>query len=403
LDANKMKIAVVSTFYSEGMGYTENCLPKALANLGHDVHVVTSTYNVYGNSSEYDRTYRRFLGPPIVGAGRVSVDGYQVHRLEATLLSGYVRLKALSRKIAEISPDVVHSLEIASLQTFELALQKPFADWDLFCETHQHLSVVRPFLSVRGSWARKTAYRLTRTLPTWLASLSVKRCYAISPDCAEVASRFYGVPRSKVVVMSLGADTDLFHPVESAAEMAQRRSLRQSLGFADDDIVCAYTGRFSADKNPLALASAVDVLSRRDGRFRALFIGEGVQRDAIAACRNTVILPFMTHRALAEHYRACDLAVWPTQESMSMLDAASSGLPLVVSDRIGEVERVTGNGTTYREPSVDSLSEALSSLSDGELRRAYGTTGRRKMLEGFSWARYARAVEADYQAARTGR
>ena len=58
-----LRIAVVSAFYSEGMGYTENCLPRALAGRGHEVHVVASTFNVYGNDPLYDETYREFLGP----------------------------------------------------------------------------------------------------------------------------------------------------------------------------------------------------------------------------------------------------------------------------------------------------------------------------------------------------
>ena len=34
---------------------------------------------------------------------------------------------------------------------------------------------------------------------------------------------------------------------------------------------------------------------------------------------------------------------------MSMLDAASSGLPLIVSDEIGELDRIKGNGFTYKD------------------------------------------------------
>ena len=65
----KLKIAIVSGFYSEGMGYSENCLSKALAKLGHDVHVVTSTYNVYGSEPLYDADYREFLGPATTAVG----------------------------------------------------------------------------------------------------------------------------------------------------------------------------------------------------------------------------------------------------------------------------------------------------------------------------------------------
>jgi glycosyltransferase involved in cell wall biosynthesis len=246
---------------------------------------------------------------------------------------------------------------------------------------------------------RKAAYRMTRTLPTKLASIAIEKCYAIAPDCVEVATRFYGVPRAKIRLQSLGADTDVFHPVETASDALERSALRRRLGFTEDDIVCVYTGRFARDKNPLLLAQAIDALHDRDPRFKGLFIGEGVQKGEIAACRNTAVVSFMTHRSLAEHYRASDIAVWPTQESMSMLDAAASGLPIVVSNNVGEKDRVNGNGRMYDENDVASLMGALSSLASREERQALGNVGRRKMLEGFNWKRYAKVVEADYDEA----
>jgi glycosyltransferase involved in cell wall biosynthesis len=401
--APKLRIAIVSAFYSEGMGYSENCLPKALVGLGHDVHVVASTFNVYGNESLYDETYRDFLGPRELAPGVTRVDGYQVHRLAANLVSGYVSMKGLLAKIGELSPHIVHSIEIASLQTFALAMKKPFARYKLFCETHQTMSVLKPYMKqAKGAWLKKAAYRMTRTLPTYLASLAVEKCYAVTPDCGEVAARFYGVPRSKLRLLSLGTDTDLFHPAESVSDRAAKRELRELLGFRDDDIVCIYTGRFSRDKNPLLLARAIDALTDTDPQFKGLFVGEGVQGDAIAACRNTTIVPFMTHQKLARHYRASDVAVWPRQESMSMLDAASSGLPLVVSNKIGEPQRMSGNGKVYEENTVASLRDVLRTFASAEERRSYGTAGRRKMLDGFSWARFARSVESDFLGALTG-
>lgn len=399
-----LRIAIVSAFYSEGMGYTENCLPRALAGMGHDVHVVTSTYNVYGNEPLYDQTYRGFLGSHQLAPGSTRVDGYQLHRLDAALFSGYVNMKGLVGKVAALAPDIVHSTEIASLQTFALAAHTPLASYKLFCETHQTMSSMKQHITqANGAWFRKAVYRVTRTLPTFLASLAVETCYAVTPDCREVAARFYGVPRSKLKLLSLGTDTDVFHPAESGQDLAARRELRASLGFAPEDIVCVYTGRFSNAKNPLLLATAIDGLSETDPRFKGLFIGDGEQNSEIAACRNAVIVPFMTHKDLARHYRAADIAVWPRQESMSMLDAASSCLPLVVSNRIGEPDRVEGNGKMYEEDSVVSLVGALRLLANPDERRTYGAAGRRKMVDGLSWRRFARAIEADFIAAINGK
>ena len=395
-----MRIVVVSGFYSEGMGYTENCLPRSLARLGHEVHVVSSDLNVYGNTADYDRTYRSFLGPAKQPAGTTASDGYMVHRLRSRLVSGYVHLTGLAAKIRELAPDVVHSTEIASLQTFVLAAAKPFIGFELFTETHQHMSVVKPFLKTSGGpTPQRIAYWLTRTAPTFLASLPVQKCYAISPDCAEVAMRFYGVPAGKIKMQSLGTDTELFRPPQAPQDLELRARMRSELGYTDDDVVCVYTGRFSNDKNPLLLASAIDTLVGQGRRFHGLFVGDGVQRAQIEACRNTRIVPFMTHQRLSEFYRMCDVAIWPTQESMSMLDAASSGLPLIVSRNMGEQDRIDGNGKVYQENSVADLASVLDTFGIQAERQRYGSVGRKKMVDRFSWLAVARSMEADYMAA----
>lgn len=393
-----MKIVIVTTYYSKGMGYTENCLPRAFAKMGHEVHVVTSNYNIYGNSSDYKNNYQDFLGLPIQECGMFECDGYTVHRLPSRTIFGYIQIKGLLKKIKALDPDVVHSVAIASVQTYQLAFAKLYSRFLLFTENHHHLSVVKPFLlkDQRPS-LKKFLYWLTRTLPTRFASMAVERCYAVAPDCLYVANFFYGVPLNKLTVQSLGTDTDLFRPASTGQELATRRDLRASLEFDDADIVCVYTGRFTEDKNPALLAKAISILATNDKRWHAVLVGEGVQRVDIEQSTNCKILPFMQHSQLAELYQSLDIAVWPRQESMSMLDAVACGLPLVVADTIGESKRVQGNGVTYPENDLMGLVDALLSLSLPERRQSLGQVGRNKMMADFSWDAVARRYVDDYE------
>lgn len=389
-----MRVVFVSGFYSHGMGYTENALPRALAARGHDVHVVTSDLNVYADTANYALTYEAFLGPARQTAG-VSTDGaVTVHRLGHRTIGGYISLPGLAGVMDKLSPDVVHVTEIASLQAFKLAALHALKRWPLFAETHQHLSVIKPYmLDPNGNKLKRAVYRLTRTLPTALASLAVEKCYAIAPDCVEVARRFYGVASHKLKLQNLGTDTVLFHPIASAAAKA---ALRQPLGLPADEPVFIYTGRFSAEKNPLLLAKAVAQLRSAGVLVRGFFVGAGEQHAAIAAKSGCHCVPFVKHDLLAEYYRLSDVAVWPTQESMSMLDAAASGLPLIVSADIGDPGRVAGSGETYQPNSVDSMTQSMRRLLDPARRATYGAAGRSKMIENYSWDNIARAVENDY-------
>lgn len=395
-----MKIILLTTYFSKGMGYTENCLPRALAKKGFEVHVVTSEYNVYGNSADYNSNYQKFLGEARQPCGVFSHDGYTVHRLPSRKIMGYIQIKGLFKKIREISPDIIHSVAIASLQTYMVAFLKLFFRFKLFAENHHHMSVVKPFLIDESySPIKKLIYRLTRTIPTKLASLAVNHCYAIAPDCLEVASRFYGVPRSKLSVQSLGTDTDLFHPATTKEDLSERRLLRDSLGFDENDIVCVYTGRFTEDKNPALLARAIEILSVKESFWKAVFVGEGVQRTIIERSSNCQVFPFMHHSELSDLYRAMDIGVWPRQESMSMLDAISCGLPLVVADSVGESKRVQGNGVLYPENNLEGLVTALAMLQSSDFRKDLGTNGRKKMVNEFSWDAVAELYAKDFQEA----
>jgi glycosyltransferase involved in cell wall biosynthesis len=382
------------------MGYTENCLPRSLAKLGHEVHVITSNYNIYGNADDYNENYQDFLGDAIQPCGTLQIDGYTVHRLSSRSLMGYIQIKGLAAKLFELRPAIVHSVAIASVQTYLLAAIKLFTNFKLFAENHQHLSVVRPFLLKKElKFTQRFFYWMTRTLPTSLASFAVERCYAVAPDCLEVANRFYGVSKDKLMIQSLGTDTDIFHPAVNSLDVRRRQELRTSLGILDSDLVCVYTGRFTEDKNPALLARAIELISNKNNRWKAIFVGEGIQKQEIENCNNCQVISFMKHTQLADLYRAMDIAVWPRQESMSMLDAASCGLPLIVADSIGENKRVKGNGITYPENNLLGLVSALELLEASDVRQEMGRIGRVKMVNEFSWDAVALRYVNDYEKA----
>jgi glycosyltransferase involved in cell wall biosynthesis len=288
--------------------------------------------------------------------------------------------------------------EIASLNTFKLVLLKPFFKFKLYTESHQHLSVVKPYVvNPKLNVIKNIIYKLTRTLPTFFASLFIEKCFAIAPDCVEVANKYYGVPISKIKLQPLGTDTILFHPLLTEKDKLQRDEIRGYLGLKENDILCIYTGRFTKDKDPLILAKAVDMLYNEGYNFFSLFIGHGTQKTEIQNHNNAITLDFMRHIDLADYYRASDVGVWPKQESMSMLDAASSGLPLIVTDHIGELNRVEGNGYVYEEGSIDDLVKKLLYFSDKVLRDNMGRNGSHKMRENYSWINVATNIEKYYR------
>lgn len=400
---NNLRVVYVADFYSEGMGHSENCVPQAMATLGPEVHLISSDLQVYGNSPLYDETYADFLGPARQPCGHKTVSGHLLHRLPHRLRLGYVDMVGLPALVRSLQPDIVHCFDCFSFSVLRLSLMRPAVGYKLFKECHQHLSIVKPYLKDNSEGGfKRLSYRATRTLPGMLAGLATDRCFAISPDCAEVARRFYGVPGRKIRTVSLGSNTQHFFPVDDYETRKERLLLRSDLGIEPGDILCIYTGRFSQQKNPLLLAEAVSLLVKKGLPYRALFVGDGVQGKAISSHAGSVAVPFVLHRELPRYYRAADIGVWPTQESLSMLDAASCGIPIVASDRIGDPERVIGNGRLYREGGAEDLARSLEELRSEQVRQELGRAGRAKMVEKHSWQRVAEDFLEEYLRALDG-
>ncbi|MFA6980124.1 MAG: glycosyltransferase family 4 protein [Ignavibacteriaceae bacterium] len=401
-----MKIVIISCWFSENMGYAENFLPRALAKHGHDVHVVTSTAQVYYNSPNYVKTYKEHLGPAIVPEETKIIDGFTLHRLpfdelKKSILNPFgffgIRLIGLYDYLTKLKPDVIQVFNIDEIATFEAARYSKDNGIKFFTESHVHASV----LKVNGKYDIKT--NLMKYANKFRSSLQLInettiKCFPIAEDVAELAIEFYQVSKDKIKIQSLGVNTDLFKPVENEEEEKERIQLRKKLGFGVNDIVAIYTGRFSPSKSPTVLADAIQLLQRTESSFKGLFLGSGTEEEKalLSSREGSFVHPFVTVKELPKYYRAADIGVWPREESTSQLDAAACGLPLILSDQIKVLERVDGNGLLFKEGDAKDLAEKIFSLKDEAQRKKLGSKSVENVRLNFSWNKIAEERLRDY-------
>jgi glycosyltransferase involved in cell wall biosynthesis len=392
-----MKIVFLSVWFSENMGYIENCLPKSLAALGNEVHVISTTAQVYYNDPDYVSVYEPYLGENIQPEGVKEMDGFKLHRIPFDLFLNKIYFKNLKEKLNEIQPDVVQTFEPFSFYTLQGAFYKFKFKYKFFTANHTVASVFSLYTQNKTTFLQRLPFYITRTLPGRLISLVSSRCYPATIDALEIAIKFYGIPREKTKLACLGVDTDFFKPlVNNEEEIKLRKKERERLGFSEEEIVCIYTGRFTEGKNPLCLANAIEELVAKGEPFRALFMGNGPQLDEIKLKKGCLVHDFVPYHELPKYYALADIGVWPRQESTSMLDAASCGLPIVISQNVQAKERVEGNGLTYIENDVQDLSNELLKLKDIALRKSLGDFGKQKIENEFSWIKIAKERQDDY-------
>jgi glycosyltransferase involved in cell wall biosynthesis len=393
-------------FYSfaRDMGYSITMLARNLARLGAEVHYIATDLPVYHKSQDARSAYDQFSADATMAPGTTETyDGYTVHCIGHRYLLGVPMFIGLIDKLREIRPDIVQLYINAGWVPLQTVAAKVRLDFKLYSAAHTTVSVFPLARRPVHPWDREWLANLfAREIPGRIVGAFMEKCYAATSDCAEVATRFYGMPNRKVVVAPLGVDTGLFFPATAAQDRLIRARTRAELGFTDAELVCIYTGQFTEAKNPIILARAVELLRTQGNPVRGLFIGNGPQRDALAASAGCVVLPFRPHRELPAYYRAAEIGVWPTQESMSMLDAAACGIPIIVNDTLLATERIDGNGITYRLNDVADLAEKIRSLFDSTYREQLGATGARRIVQLFSWDSIAKGRLADYEAVLSG-
>ena len=396
----KLKIVIVVIWFSEKMGYAESKLAEAYAAMGHDVHVVSANIRPYYNSDFYKDVYEDYIGPPVFEAGTYKIDNYTLHALKHRKLGRFTVLCGLENKLKELAPDIVQCFDMLEYSTMQIIRAKIFygCSFKLFSGNHIVKSVFAPARPGYPFW-KKVLWHL-RTIPrVKLVNHYMEKCYSATVDGQEIAEKFLGVSKSKSDMHPLGVDSKTFMPFIPDSHQKERQVLRKKLGIGQADILCVYTGRFVEGKMPFVLAEAIDKLQGKRQDIKALFIGNGPE-EAINRIKNSKgcsIHDFMPSNELPPFYRAADIGVWPAQESLSMLDAVSCGIPIIVSDRLKAVERVEGNGLTYEQGSAEALALQIENLADNaKLRIKLGKYGAEKIRTLFSWEIMAKKKIDDY-------
>jgi glycosyltransferase involved in cell wall biosynthesis len=389
-----MKIAIVVETFARDMGYINNTLPKYLARNGAEVHVITTELPPYHQIGSAKAVFgQSFADQNRNEPGtRQVIDGYTLHTLPHKKSFGYPRPTGLFATLRDIRPDVVCIFQAAGWIPLECALYRRRLGYRFVIGSHMGKTV----FNMAGSplSPRRLRSFALRTMPGWYVASQAEHCVVPTLDCAQVVSAYFGVPKRMVRVMNLPVDTEFFYPESGRlrpqhAKFSNRSALRTSLGIDEDEVLCVYSGKFTADKNPLVLARAVAELQQRGQRVRALFIGSGEQEALIKASLGAVVVPFMPIRELGDYYRASDIGVW-MNESISFLDGACCGLPLLLSDVVKDASHLQEFSAIYRANDSTSLAAQITDLLDPVKRLHQSELAARLGDERFSGQRYAR-------------
>jgi glycosyltransferase involved in cell wall biosynthesis len=208
--------------------------------------------------------------------------------------------------------------------------------------------------------------------------------------------RSHGVPDARVFFAPYCVENDRF-AAAAAALAGRRQSLRRAWNIADEACCLLFSGKFEAKKRPLdlieAAAAARDLPGAANHPLHALFAGDGALRQVCeASCRRlgvpATFTGFLNQAELPSAYAAADALVLPSDagETWGLVvnEAMASGLPAIVSDRVGcradLVDHTTGR--VFPCGDVRALAACIAGLAaDPAARHALGVAAQARVAQ----------------------
>ncbi len=170
----------------------------------------------------------------------------------------------------------------------------------------------------------------------------------------------------------------------------------------DRTLTIGYAGRLVPEKGVDFLIHAVAAL---EGEWRLRVLGKGPEEGALRALAEKLavsdrieFLPEVPHAEVAEYMRSLGVLVLPSRTTESwaeqfghvLIEAMSSAVPVVASTS-GSIPEVIGDaGLLFPEGDAESLRTSLERVREEPgLAERLGQTGRRRVLERYTWERIA--------------
>jgi glycosyltransferase involved in cell wall biosynthesis len=355
---------VIDHFYPR-LGYQETFLAKEHQKENTVLVICSNNFekSIYRPNRELYQTGK-------VAPGQRIEEGVPTRRLLG-ILDGFPFHKpwlfSLEKTILDFDPDVIIVHDFVSLSTLRIAkLATKLPRTRMIFDDHM------TYDAFRGSWVL-SLHRLFGVIFSKLVMRPNFVFVAVTPQTFEIMTRIYRLRASRIRLIPLGVDSHRFDRVEHA-----RDNLRRDLGIGVDDVVFIYVGKIVPYKGIDILISAELKLHERHANTKFIFVG-GADKAYLRNLKNTiscarleksfVFTGVVPNSSLQAYYSIADVGVWPSQCSLSMLEATACGLPTVISARGGAPERVSwGNGLMYNEPDYIDLAARLEKLMDRELR-----------------------------------
>lgn len=321
-----MNILMLCDFYNESLEYQENLLVKYYRKHGHEVTVVTSTFE---SVFDYYDDRHDATTPSSVSFHR----GARIIKLRYryNVLNRLRAFTRIDRILEEARPDLiyVHDIMLNFPECVDYVRRHP--DTRMIMDYHADYSN-----SGKNALSLKVLHGVFRKRFLDRARPHLSRIFPIVPASATFLHEVYGIPQLDMEVLPLGADLDLIE--ETRARGAGPR-LRAQHGVPEGHLVVVTGGKLTRAKRTHLLLEAIR--AQPNLPLTLVVVGDASASDRpymdqlhqLAAGNPHVhFVGWLRSDKVYEYLDMADLAVFPASQSILWQQAIASGLPLVCGD-----------------------------------------------------------------------
>lgn len=326
-----MKILMLCEFYNETLEYQENLLVKYYKKHGHDVTVITSTYesvfDYYNNIHDNKKPKKVYYD-----------HGAKIIKLpfKFNILGKIKKYINITPIVEEFKPDLLYVHDIMPNMLEMLDYKKKNPHVKMIMDYHAD------YTNSGNNWASINILHKIIRKKMYMDPVRdyVSKFFPIIPGSKTFLKDLYGIKEEQMEILPLGADIDL---VEEIKKSNKRIEIRKKFGITDNQKLLYTGGKFTPLKRIDILLEAFNEMNNPD--LHLVVVGDSDANNlkykekllAIAANnKNIHFSGWVNNREVYEYLSASDLAVFPASQSIVWLQAIASELPLIIGDFGGQ-------------------------------------------------------------------
>lgn len=215
-----------------------------------------------------------------------------------------------------------------------------------------------------------------------------------------------GVEEKRILIVPNGVDPERFTPSISG------KSVRESIGIGEEEIVVSFVGSFGPWHGAETLAMTIPIVTTKNKRIKYLFIGSGARLENVkkivfesGAADKVIFTGFVDRKIMPEYLAAGDILISPQVPNpdgtpffgspTKLFEYMSMGKAIVASDldQIGALLTHKEDAILVPPGDANKLAEAILLLAeDSNLRDSLGNQARRVAMNKYSWDNHVGSI-----------